>query len=89
MFLFDGLNQTSIKDEFEELQQDPCMKPIKVNDRVLVATKFIRGSGNSWDRGEAVVTEVCNMGLKIRDPDNKYPAIWIHPAIILDVIESE
>ena len=75
---------------FDELLANPCTQPVTVGDRVVVAAGLI-GFGFKWERLEATVLEKGQNSIKI-ELDHKHLVnnvnweLWIHPAVITDVL---
>ena len=75
---------------FDALLANPCTQPVNVGDRVVVAAGLI-GFGFKWERLEATVLEKGQNSIKV-ELEHKHPVnkvnyvMWIHPAIITDVL---
>lgn len=79
-----------LENEFYKLCSNPLNKKVKVGDKVVFAAGLVN-RGHLWIREEAEVIDIGDKSVKIRykksyDKDNN--EIWIHPALIVDVLES-
>ena len=74
-------------EELSRLNAEPCMKPMKVGDHVLVAVGLI-GRGHPWERRECVVLEVSDTAVKIRCPNDlgKRWTEWVLNTLVTDVL---
>lgn len=80
-----------LKNEFDRLSVEPCMKDANIGDRVVVACGLI-GMGHQWVRREAVVIEKGDTSYCVRfkkefshdDVKEK----WIHRLLVTDVLSS-
>jgi len=79
-------------EEFRRLLSDTSVKVPEVGDRVIVAAGLV-GMGHLWIREEAKVIEVGDTSVKVLFPERglygKDVEMWIHPALITDVIKEK
>jgi len=80
-------------DEFHKLLIDVCCIVPVVGDTVIVAAGLL-GMGFDWERKEAVVLAVGGNSYKLqfvneKDIITQKPKVmWIHPALVTDVIRD-
>lgn len=82
-------SRESLHHEFEKLYLDPCTKEVNPGDRVVIAVGLLN-RGHPWIREEGIVQEVGSVSVKVRfkmNYDSEYTEVWIHPALICDVLE--
>ena len=82
-----------LHEKFESLNMDRCAIVPEVGDIVVVAGGLL-GMGHDWILHEAVVIETGSQTYKVlftnyRHFDGRESKMWIHPALIVDVIKKE
>lgn len=80
------------REYYEKLRVEPCLVPIKVGSRVLVATGLLDFGGFGWVRTEGVVEEIADTAYRVRfvelqDKRDTEPWVeWVHQDLITDVL---
>ena len=83
-----------LRDEFTKLCIEPSAKRPNIGDRVIVAVGLLQ-MGHLWIREEATVLEVADTSFHIEFKDkvvygtNEPRRVWVHQALITDVLEAK
>lgn len=77
-------HQRREREELLKLRAEPCLTPIVVGDRVLVASGLL-GMGHLWIRREGTVLECAATAYKV-DLGKACGIHWVHQDLITDVL---